>query len=53
MSKTMKKSRFDTEDNYHSRRPLPYIDRRKAKQELRVFVSSIDDLEQEPCNYYS
>jgi hypothetical protein len=52
MSKTIKNNRFDSNENYQKRRPSSYIDRRKAKQELRVFISSIDDDEQVPYLYY-
>lgn len=46
MSKTIKNNRFDSDETYQKRRPSSYIDRRKAKHELRVFISSVDDYEQ-------
>lgn len=43
MSKTIKNNRFDSDENNKKRRPSSCIDRGKVKQELRVFISSIDD----------
>ena len=42
MSKTIKYNRFDSDEACQKRRPSSSHDRRKAKHELRVFLSSVD-----------
>ena len=49
MSKTIKNSRFDSDEDYQKRRS--HLDRGKAKQELRMFISTIDDDEPVPYLY--
>ena len=51
MSKTFKNYRFDPDETCQKRRSSSFIDRRKAKQELRVFISSVDDHERAPYLY--
>lgn len=52
MSKTFKQILFDSDEKSPKRHIYSYVDRKKAKQELRVFISAIEDYEQGPCRLY-
>lgn len=52
MSKTFKQILFDSDEKSRKSHNYSYVDRKKAKQELRVIISSIEDYEQGPCLLY-